>query len=236
MAMPIGTIMGTFIALKFFNKMKVTEIGLLPLKHFRMDFAWGLGLGAVSITIIFLISWGTGAIAVNNSLLEPNFTNFSWKLVLLFVLVGFSEELFFRGYVMKTMEVKGNRKPVIYIFSAIFFSIVHGMNPNVSMIGLLNVGLVGLLFAYMLDCTQNLWMPIGFHITWNYFQGPVFGFPVSGLGVEGLNQMEIIQGKEWLSGGEFGPEAGVLGTLLILANYMVVRFIIKRQPIVSNSG
>ncbi|MEW9671538.1 CPBP family intramembrane glutamic endopeptidase [Ammoniphilus sp. 3BR4] len=156
--------------------------------------------------------------------------------MLLYVLVGFSEELFFRGYVMRTLESTGYRKPIIYFVSAILFSIVHGANPNVSLIGLLNVGLVGLLFAYMFDITENLWMPIGYHITWNYFQGAVFGFPVSALKLEGLYQTEIIKGKEWLSGGEFGPEAGILATLLILANYVFIKFMIKKQRSVSNTS
>ncbi|MEW9671539.1 hypothetical protein [Ammoniphilus sp. 3BR4] len=82
MGMPIGMIGGTLISLKLFNRMKVMDIGLRALKHSSLDLACGLGLGAASMTIIFLILWQTGAIALKNPMLEPKITNFSWPLVI----------------------------------------------------------------------------------------------------------------------------------------------------------
>ena len=115
------------------------------------------------------------------SIVKSQFSVFTISFLLLFILVGFSEEMFFRGYVMSTMASRGNKKWVIYVASALIFSIAHGLNPNVSILGLVNIALVGILFAYMFYATNSLWLPIGYHITWNFFQGNVFGFAVSGM-------------------------------------------------------
>ena len=96
---------------------------------------------------------------------------------------------------------------------------MHGMNPNVSILGL-NIALVGILFAYMFVATNSLWLPIGYHITWNYFQGNVFGFPVSGTTPNGIYGVEVVAGRDWLTGGAFGLEGGLMATLLILVGFV----------------
>jgi hypothetical protein len=49
---------------------------------------------------------------------------------------------------------------------------------------------------------------MGMHAGWNFFQGPIFGFSVSGLTTESLLHHSLT-GKTWITGGEFGPEAGI---------------------------
>src|SRR5690606_39614618 len=90
---------------------------------------------------------------------SPHITMFTFSYLILFIFIGFFEEMFFRGYVMKTMADRGNKRWVIYVVSALVFSIVHGANPNVSIFGLINIALVGLLFAYMFDVTRSLLLP-----------------------------------------------------------------------------
>ena len=75
------------------------------------------------------------------------------------------------------------------------FQLAHGTNPNVSVLGLVNIALVGILFAYMFDATKSLWLPIGYHITWNYFQGNVFGFAVSGTTPHGIYNVSVENGN-----------------------------------------
>src|SRR6185437_8234181 len=108
-----------------------------------------------SITFIFIILMATGNITLVNSFLNPQFSIFTLSYLILFILVGFFEEMFFRGYIMSTMASRGNKKWVIYVVSALIFSIAHGTNPNVSMLGLVNIALVGILFAYMFDVTDS---------------------------------------------------------------------------------
>src|SRR5690625_4311145 len=137
--------------------------------------------------------------------------------------------MYFRSYVMKIIAERGNKKCVIYVVSALVFSLVHGGNPNVSLLGLINIALVGLLFAYMFDVTNSLLLPIGYHITWNFFQGAVFGFPVSGIAPYGMYKIDVSNGIDFLTGGTFGLEGGVLATILILLGFIATYLYATKQ-------
>ncbi|MFS0690244.1 CPBP family intramembrane glutamic endopeptidase [Sporosarcina sp. 179-K 8C2 HS] len=222
----VGGMLATVLLWRFVNKGTLKELGFRgPLK----DLGFGLLLGAVSIAIIFFILLATGNITLLNSLTKPEFSLFSISFLVMFIFVGFSEEIFFRGYVMSTMESRGNPKWLIYVVSAVVFSLAHGMNPNVSVLGLINIALVGILFAYMFDATKSLWLPIGYHITWNYFQGNVFGFAVSGMTPHGMYAVSAENGNAWLTGGAFGLEGGLLATLLIILGYFATRMYVKMK-------
>ncbi|MFJ7934114.1 lysostaphin resistance A-like protein [Sporosarcina sp. NPDC096371] len=212
-----GGILITLLLWRFMNKATMKQLGF---RGSLKDLWFGLFLGAISITLIFIVLMATTNVTLINSLSNPQFSVFTITFLILFILVGFSEEMFFRGYVMSTMASRGNKKWVIYVVSAVIFSLAHVGNPNVSMIGLVNIALVGVLFAYMFDATKSLWLPIGYHITWNYFQGNVFGFAVSGTTPHGIYGVEVAEGRDWLTGGAFGLEGGLLATVLILAGFI----------------
>lgn len=220
-----GAICVTFLVWRYLNKGTITTIGF---RGSIKDLGFGLFLGAISITVIFFILLFTGNITLVNSMLEPEFTVYTITFLLMFILVGIFEEMFFRGYVMSTMASRGNQKWMIYVVSALLFSIVHGTNPNVSILGLINIALVGILFAYMFDVTNSLWLPIGYHITWNYFQGNVFGFAVSGTTPYGIYHVKTSTGNELLTGGAFGLEGGLLATILIILGFIATSYYVKR--------
>lgn len=64
-------------------------------------------------------------------------------------------------------------------------------------------------------------MPIGYHITWNYFQGCVYGLNVSGFDIQGIFSSRILN-DNLLTGGAFGPEAGILTTIVIAIGFLIV--------------
>ncbi|AYV65715.1 MULTISPECIES: CPBP family intramembrane glutamic endopeptidase [Niallia] len=222
----IGGIGMLFLLWKFVNKKKIKEMGF---GHFTSDFFIGLILGAVSIIFIFLLLLVTKNIELTNSISSPNFSAYTISYLLFFILVGFSEELTFRGYIMSTLTDNENSKWVVYIVSSLIFGIAHLLNPHVAALGIINIFLVGLLFAYMYDKTKSLWMPIGYHITWNYFQGNVFGFPVSGTTPHGLYGIDVSVGNDWLTGGSFGLEGGFLATIIIVLGFVITNLFTKKR-------
>ncbi|WP_445491244.1 lysostaphin resistance A-like protein [Niallia sp. 03133] len=221
-----GSIIITFILWRFVNKKKIKELGF---NRWNKDLGAGLLLGMASIIIIFVVLLVTNNIKLIHSITKPAFTSYTVSFLLVFILVGFFEEIFFRGYVMSTMENRGNPKWLIYVVSAILFSVMHVTNPNVGIFGLINIMLVGFLFAYMYDATKSLWLSIGYHITWNYFQGNVFGFPVSGTTPHGIYEVDVTEGSDFLTGGTFGLEGGFLATLLIFVGFMVIKLYTKKR-------
>ncbi|WP_138415907.1 CPBP family intramembrane glutamic endopeptidase [Aquibacillus sediminis] len=226
-----GGLLMTLMFWRFVNKRAVKEIGF---NKRGKDLLFGLLLGAASITAIFLLLFITGNVELLNRFSAPEFSTYTITFFILFILVGFFEEIFFRGYVMSTMVNRGNSKWLVYIVSALLFSVVHGTNPNVSLFGLINILLVGLLFAYMFDVTKSLWLAIGYHITWNYFQGNVFGFAVSGTVPHGIYNVDVSNGNDWLTGGSFGLEGGLLATIFILLGFVVTNWYVKWQKVANS--
>jgi len=221
-----GVLLTVYI-MKRWKKETLKNVGWYDFWKNKRELVFGLLLGFVSITVIFFILVALGQITFEtNHLLQPRF---SWAFLIgliTFIFVALNEELFFRGYVISVLEPT-HSKITIYIVSAVIFSCAHIFNSNVHFLGLVNIILIGLLFAYMYIETNRLWMPIGYHLTWNFFQGNVFGFQVSGNKTNSLYQPEIQD--TILTGGAFGPEAGVLSTIVIVIGFMITRWFIQSK-------
>lgn len=218
---------GVYLIWRVFDKKRMRDIGMTGLLKGSRDFVSGLLLGILSISAIFFVLLLSGNITLSNELARPDFSAPLFSGLLLFVMVGFKEEIFSRGYCMVVLRQTGKRW-VPMVVSSVIFSLLHGLNPNVSIVGLLNIFLVGMLFAYMFEATGNIWMPIGYHITWNYFQGNIFGFPVSGMSQQGLYNITVLK-ENLLTGGNFGPEGGLLATTVIALGFVVVKYYSERK-------
>lgn len=210
----------TYLALRIMDKKRFKDIGLTSVLKNSWDFICGLLLGAVSMTIIFLTLLLTNNITLENGLLEPRFSILTVMGLVLFILVGIKEEVLTRGYCISVLN-QMERPYLSIVISSVIFSLLHFFNPNVRAFGLLNIALVGILFGYMFIKSGNLWMPIGYHITWNYFQGDIFGLPVSGGTQKGIYVVKSFN-DNLLTGGSFGPEAGILTTVVILIGIILV--------------
>lgn len=134
--------------------------------------------------------------------------------LLLFTLTAFSEEIAFRGYILNNLLQEQNKWVALGI-STVLFALVHLGNANLNPIAFLNLLAGGVLLGLNYVFTRNLWFSICFHLSWNFFQGPVLGYEVSGLGLQSLWQMER-HGGVLLTGGAFGFEGSVIATLLLV--------------------
>lgn len=144
-----------------------------------------------------------------------------------FIFVGFFEEILCRGYMMTALKTTRN-KWVVVLCPAVIFGLLHALNPNVTIFSIINIVIVGVIFGYLMIKTGRLWAPIGLHITWNFFQGTIFGIPVSGT--KDFSLMEtVFTGKEWFTGGEFGAEGGAVCTVVMLLFLAYVHFFVKSQ-------
>ena len=142
--------------------------------------------------------------------------------LLIFLVVGWKEELWMRGYWLQNLADGLNMPWAVFLSSALF-GILHLGNPNATWVSALGILVSGVFLALPWVWTRRLWPSIGLHLGWNFFEGAIFGFPVSGLETFRLIQ-PVIRGPELWTGGRFGPEAGLvllpailLGTLLVWA-------------------
>jgi membrane protease YdiL (CAAX protease family) len=141
-----------------------------------------------------------------------------WLLV--YVAVAIQEETLFRGYYLQNLRDGLGMGWALLISSAIF-GVAHLSNPEASPAAVLGILGAGLFLALGWLRTRQLWLPIGLHLGWNFFQGPVFGFPVSGTGSFRLIQ-QTVQGPIVLTGGPFGPEAGLVVFLGLFVGVILV--------------
>lgn len=140
--------------------------------------------------------------------------------LLIFLLVGWKEELWMRGYWLQNMADGINVPWAVFLSSAVF-GLLHLGNPNATWVSALGIFVAGVFLALPWVWTRRLWLSIGLHIGWNFFEGVIFGFPVSGIDTFRLLEPSINGPALW-TGGAFGPEAGlvllpaiILGTLLV---------------------
>ncbi|MDR2753556.1 MAG: CPBP family intramembrane metalloprotease [Oscillospiraceae bacterium] len=179
----------------------------------------GLGLAAISAAAGVLLLGGGVVEYVNfKALTEPRF----WVWLLLFVAVAFNEELFTRGLLMTVMKTTRSKATVLLVPAAVF-ALMHLGNPAYSWLPALNIFLVGLVFGAFFLRTGQLWLPIGFHFAWNFFQGNFWGLEVSGLATPSLLKTRFT-GPAWLTGGAFGAEGGVAVTAVCLVLLAVAWF------------
>ena len=218
-----GALLSVWLAGRFLDRRPFADFGFHLSGGWWLDLLFGMALGALLMTTVFLVQSGLGWVTVTGSFesLVPGAP--FWLAVLvpatLFVCVGFYEELVFRGYQLRNAaeglnsSSLGPRGAVLlaWALSSAFFGFLHAANPNATILSTANVALAGLMLGCGYVLTGELAIPIGLHVTWNFFQGTVFGFPVSGLRIGGATFLSIEQGGPDLwTGGPFGPEGGLL--------------------------
>ena len=209
-----GTLFTVWLFQKFVNREPFTSIGL-EFSGYKDDFVSGLLLG------VGLIVLGFGTLYIFNflSVASIQFSLIDQLFYLsLFAVVSLNEEIAIRGYILQNLSSSFN-KYIALVLSSLVFMIMHIGNPNMSAVPLFNLFLAGLLLGVYCIHKNNLWFPIGAHITWNYFQGPVLGFEVSGNDVDSIF-IQSLNGSELITGGEFGFEGSI-----ILTTFMIIGII-----------
>ena len=214
---------GGIILFKLLYKRSLRQLGLIP-EGWCSGLLHGIGMGTASMVLVY-------ALLLFTEQAETAFNQAKFFIPLLLAnllsvsLTAFSEEFLVRGFMMTALKTTRN-KWIILCTSSILFSLVHLLNPWVTALSLVNTLLAGLLFAYMFIKSGKLWLPTGYHLAWNFFQGDVFGMHVSGRAQ--LSAFSTTMGtNELLTGGGAGPEGGLLVTLVLLLGALYVRCTIK---------
>ncbi len=216
-----------FLAKRFLDKQSIESLGLKVNLQALMDVLAGIGITFVQMGFIYAMMHALGWVT---------FHGFAWEIdslsrvltgvltfFVIFLLVGWNEELLSRGYHLQTLA-NGLNLFWGVVISSIVFGLLHTGNPGSSWSAIVGITLAGLYFAFAYLRTKQLWLPIGLHIGWNFSEGVVFGFPVSGLDIYALTRIEVT-GPELWTGGVFGPEAGlILLPSLIVGSILVFWF------------
>jgi uncharacterized protein len=234
----VAIILSIAIIGRFVDRRKFTDFGLQTADGWKRELWLGTALGIAAMTGIWLVQWILGYITFDGFGWERPSQSF-WLMpivgyMMLMIAVGFYEEYWTRGYQLKVLAEGmhvGALSPRVAVgismaLTSVFFGILHAGNPNASTISIVNISFAGIMLALPYVLTGRLWVSIGLHFSWNFFQGAIFGFPVSGRQFRTSVIQSAQGGPDWFTGGAFGPEAGAVGLLamVIMCVWMYVKF------------
>ena len=227
-------LLSTWLAAGFLDHRPVADFGLGLDRTWWADLLFGLLLGGALMAGIFGVQLGAGWIRVTEVMGMAGQPVLWGKLMgplALYVTVGIYEEVLFRGYRMRNLA-EGFRLEAMHprwalaaawVVSSVWFGLAHRHNPNATVISNINLALAGLFLGLGYLLSGRLGLPIGLHIAWNFFQGNVFGFPVSGTRVFPATVIAVEQGGPVLwTGGAFGPEAGLVGIIAMMVGCLAI--------------
>ena len=243
----VAVALACLVAAHALDRRRLRDYGLALDVDWAADLVVGVVLGGFLMTGIALVSLLAGWAEVTGTLRADGGFSFPVALllvVLAFVAVAVGEELALRGYLLTNLAEGlrglGDRAAVALatLGSAAIFGALHATNPGATAVSVLGIALAGVMLGLAYVLTDRLALPVGLHFSWNLFQGPLFGFPVSGIDL-GVSALVLdVTGPAALTGGAFGPEAGlvgvgatVVGTALIVA-YARVRYDHDLTPVV----
>jgi len=204
-------VVALWLMLKFVDKAPMAVFGVTFHERWFRDFNVGLVIaaGMLSILVVTTGIWGgftmlwTGTDAAARSLIVT---------IAVLIIAAAQEELIFRGYPLQVLMKGIGPWPAILTMSTMF-GLVHLMNDNATIVGAINTMLAGVMLSIAYLRTRSLWLPYGLHLGWNVGLGFVLGYPLSGIKVDSL-WTKVARAPRWLIGSEYGPEGGIIGTII----------------------
>ena len=211
---------------RFYEKRRITELSVKGIgKNLSLGICMGIALQSLTILVIYL-NKGFTVISVNSMLfMLPS-------LAMAFTSAIF-EEILFRGIIFRITEEKLGSYWAL-IISAAIFGAMHLANPHSSILAALGLAIqAGLLLAAAYIFSRNLWFPIAIHFAWNFTQSGIFGVSTSGNNMGTSLLTTKIEGAEWFTGGQFGPEGSIQATVFcLIATIVLMLFNHKQRRII----
>lgn len=230
-----------FLARKYLDRKSMSSLGLTFDKHAVLDIISGIVNSALVMAGIYFTMLWANLVEFNgftwwtdDAIAGAGFQVATLPVVLAVAyklgIVAWWEELVFRAYFFQNM-IEGMGLKWSIILSSLIFGFGHALNPDATLLSSVLIAIITpqLIYAYLK--TGQLWLPIGLHLGWNFFQASIFGYAASGQDSPSLIAQSPI-GPEWLSGGEFGAEGSILVIPFTILSYFLIHYWVRatRQP------
>ncbi len=206
-----------YFFLSFLDRTSISELGL-SIKNRRKDILTGLLWAVVLYAIGFTVSLLSGSVSIFGIKFDGGVLILTFML---FLCASIVEEVMIRGYIQSRLMTKMN-KFLALVVASVIFSILHIPNPNIGLFPLINLFLAGVMLGAAFLYTHNLWFPISLHLAWNWIQGPVLGYEVSGTKMfPTLLTLELPE-ENLINGGAFGFEGSIICSILMIISIFVI--------------
>ena len=206
---------------KVIEKNSLSSLGFVK-RNWLKYLVWGIVISLIQMGVIALVYQvsGIGSFVLNELSLEPLL--FILGLFPFWLLQGGTEEVATRGWLLTRIASRANL-PLAIAISSSLFGFLHLGNAGVTFLSVLNIILDGFLAGLLFIYTDSIWLVVAQHGTWNYVQGNLLGFQVSGTGADAsIFSFTMGSGPDWLTGGEFGAEGSIITTLVLLVSVVIV--------------
>ncbi len=216
-------ILFTWLSKLFLDRESFMELGF-RWNGYQADAGLGFFTAVSLMGMGTLILLTTKKITITGTAFDPAALSLQ---LLLMVVVALSEEIVFRGYLLYNLMASLNKWVALSI-SAILFALVHGANPGISAVPLANIVLAGFLLGINFMYTRNIWFGVMLHLAWNYLQGPVLGYQVSGIETQSV-LTQYVTGSDLWTGGKFGFEGSLICTILLAAAILIWTYLFAQK-------
>lgn len=215
--MLVGYLSAAVLVLRW-RKLPLSLLGM-SLRGRGKDLLAGLGVAVLLYAVGFGTSLLMGTVEIASVQWVPRDL---LGTLLFFLLVAVTEEVMLRGFVLGRMLSAGMNCFVALFLSSVLFSAMHLFNPNFALLPFVNILLAGCLLGASFLYTRNLCFPVVLHWFWNWLQGPVLGYEVSGMDSGETLLTLRLTGSDLLTGGSFGFEGSLLCTVLLVVGTLAI--------------
>ena len=115
------------------------------------------------------------------------------------------------------------------VLSSLLFGLAHVGNDHFTWFGFASITLSGYLMAVLSLKSGSISPAVGLHWSWNFVQGPILGFAVSGDSEKGVFEVRGLA-NDVLTGGKFGAEGSVPVAAFAFALAVIYSIHFFRQP------
>jgi membrane protease YdiL (CAAX protease family) len=230
MAVFAAAVAANSLALRIFERGGLDSIGLGWRAGSSRNLLLGLGGGFLSGMAVTALPVAVGMASVRR---DPgaSFEPASLLFVLLVMVFGaMGEELLFHGYAFQLLLRKlGAFQTLLPV--GVLFAAAHANNLSASPLSFFNTFLWGGFLGFCFLRSGDLWLPFGVHLGWNWSL-PLLGANVSGFKMVTTGLLMDWRAGELWSGGDYGPEASLLTTLVLpfLAWALVQAPVVTSRP------
>lgn len=208
----ISAVVPAYVLLVYVEKRPVSDLGLTWRRQEKP--VWH---GLLFVIFFYMAGFGVSLLLDAVRIIGIHFRPFDLLFsFLFFVLVAFAEEIMVRGYILGCLLRTGMNRFLALAISSVIFALLHVFNPSIAFLPMLNLVLAGVLLGSVYLYTRNLWLSISLHLFWNWIQGPVLGYEVSGNNFHSSLLILRLPGPNLLSGGAFGFEGSLICTILMV--------------------
>lgn len=225
----IGFGVATVVVGRLLNKHSWEQLGWRTDRGLAVRLARGMALGAVmaaaAIALAFVLDRATVTLTHDWS---------RWPAVALPLALGLlcaalAEELAFRGYPLRRLADAVGPAPALAVL-AVLFGLAHAGNPSATVFSTVNVALAAVWLSFAFFSSGGMALAWGLHFGWNAGLALLFDAPVSGFTFAVPAVAYAPGAHPWVDGGAFGPEGGVVTTIVMIAGTLAVIGARFKQP------